>query len=140
MKRALRFAAAACLSLLTVATTVTAADAGRRERDFVRGAIAGVAGAVIVNGIARAHEPYYAPGYYEPSYAPGYYEAPRYVVEQPRYVAVERVHPRRARLRQVRRAGAHQGWCSARYRSYDPASDTFQPNHGPRRHCVSPYL
>ena len=33
----------------------------------------------------------------------------------------------------------HVRWCQARYRSYDPYSDTFQPNRGPRLRCVSPY-
>lgn len=41
-----------------------------------------------------------------------------------------------------RRAGInprHYAWCNARYRSYDSYSNTFQPNHGPRRACLSPY-
>ncbi|RCW21434.1 BA14K-like protein [Ciceribacter lividus] len=33
----------------------------------------------------------------------------------------------------------HYQWCRARYRSYDPYSNTFQPYHGPRRQCFSPY-
>ncbi|WP_370678001.1 BA14K family protein [Pleomorphomonas sp. PLEO] len=33
----------------------------------------------------------------------------------------------------------HVRWCQSRYRSYDPYSDTFQPNRGPRQRCVSPY-
>ncbi|MCJ8517571.1 hypothetical protein ABID21_000342 [Pseudorhizobium tarimense] len=33
----------------------------------------------------------------------------------------------------------HYEWCSARYRSYDSYSNTFQPYHGPRRTCYSPY-
>lgn len=33
----------------------------------------------------------------------------------------------------------HVRWCQARYRSYDPYSDTFQPNRGPRQRCISPY-
>lgn len=34
---------------------------------------------------------------------------------------------------------SHVRWCQARYRSYDPYSDTFQPYYGPRQRCVSPY-
>ncbi|MEX0407003.1 BA14K family protein [Aquibium sp. LZ166] len=34
---------------------------------------------------------------------------------------------------------AHSDWCLRRYRSYDVRSDTFQPYHGPRRYCRSPY-
>ena len=34
---------------------------------------------------------------------------------------------------------AHVDWCLRRYRSYDVHSNTFQPYHGPRRACRSPY-
>ncbi len=34
---------------------------------------------------------------------------------------------------------AHVSWCSTRYRSYRQWDNTFQPYHGPRRICVSPY-
>lgn len=33
----------------------------------------------------------------------------------------------------------HVRWCRARYRSYRVSDNTFKPNHGPRRRCVSPY-
>ncbi|MCO6177494.1 BA14K family protein [Ciceribacter sp. RN22] len=33
----------------------------------------------------------------------------------------------------------HYEWCIARYRSYDIRTNTFQPNFGRRRRCVSPY-
>lgn len=33
----------------------------------------------------------------------------------------------------------HVQWCDARYRSYRVSDDTFQPYHGPRRRCNSPY-
>jgi hypothetical protein len=33
----------------------------------------------------------------------------------------------------------HVDWCLRRYRSYDVYSNTFQPYHGPRRICRSPY-
>lgn len=33
----------------------------------------------------------------------------------------------------------HYQYCSARYRSYDARSNTFQPYNGPRQQCVSPY-
>ncbi len=36
-------------------------------------------------------------------------------------------------------SSAHVQWCSQRYRSYDPSTDTFQPYEGPRRPCQSPY-
>ncbi|SHM12873.1 BA14K family protein [Roseibium suaedae] len=33
----------------------------------------------------------------------------------------------------------HYRWCSNRYRSYDPRSNTFQPYNGPRQACRSPF-
>lgn len=34
---------------------------------------------------------------------------------------------------------SHVQWCANRYRSYRAYDDTYQPNYGPRRRCVSPY-
>lgn len=39
----------------------------------------------------------------------------------------------------VRSGSAHTDWCYNRYRSYRASDNTFQPNSGPRRECVSPY-
>lgn len=33
----------------------------------------------------------------------------------------------------------HVRWCYNHYRSYRASDNTFQPLHGPRRACVSPY-
>jgi hypothetical protein len=33
----------------------------------------------------------------------------------------------------------HVAWCEQRYRSYRAYDNTYQPNNGPRRQCVSPY-
>lgn len=41
--------------------------------------------------------------------------------------------------RSVGRGDAHIRWCLARYRSYRPRDNTFQPYHGPRQQCWSPY-
>jgi hypothetical protein len=38
-----------------------------------------------------------------------------------------------------RGGNAHVDWCFARYRSYRAYDNTFQPYHGPRRQCHSPY-
>jgi hypothetical protein len=35
---------------------------------------------------------------------------------------------------------AHVAWCYNRYRSYRDWDNTFQPYHGPRRECRSPYF
>lgn len=34
----------------------------------------------------------------------------------------------------------HYRWCEHRYRSYRRWDNSFQPYHGPRKPCVSPYL
>ncbi len=42
--------------------------------------------------------------------------------------------------REVYRGGdAHTQWCYNRYRSYRASDNTFQPNSGARRQCISPY-
>lgn len=35
--------------------------------------------------------------------------------------------------------GSHVNWCSNRYRSYRAYDNSYQPNYGARRACVSPY-
>lgn len=60
-------------------------------------------------------------------YYPPYYHAPRY----PRYA-----HPRPV----YRLSKAHVRWCYNRYRSYRASDNTFQPYHGPRKPCISPYM
>ena len=34
---------------------------------------------------------------------------------------------------------SHVSWCANRYRSYRAYDNTFQPNYGPRKECISPY-
>lgn len=70
--------------------------------------------------------PYY--GYYAPY--DGYYDEPVYVV--PRYVAPARHYVSRM-------SSAHVRWCEARYRTYRPSDNSFQPSHGPRQQCIAPY-
>lgn len=43
--------------------------------------------------------------------------------------------------RVIRNYGGNQhiNWCENRYRSYRIRDNTWQPNYGPRRVCVSPY-
>ncbi|MEW6633244.1 MAG: BA14K family protein [Pseudomonadota bacterium] len=57
--------------------------------------------------------------YYDPYYDP-----------YPRYYQPRRVY---------RVSSAHVRWCYDRYRSYRAWDNTFQPNYGPRRQCISPY-
>jgi hypothetical protein len=51
----------------------------------------------------------------------------------PRYVAPRYVYPGRGL------PPAHIRWCYNHYRSYRASDNTFQPYHGPRRQCRSPY-
>ena len=88
------------------------------------------------------HEPSAGPGpryYYShhPHHVPGYphrltgYPVPIYAAPRPLPGAVIRVY--RAQ------PASHTHWCAQRYRSYDVRTDTFQPYHGPRRYCRSPW-
>ena len=85
------------------------------------------------------------PGHYyrqHPHHVPGYphrltgYPVPIYAAPRPLPGAVVR-----GRVVHVHRAvpASHAAWCAARYRSYDMRTDTFQPYHGPRRACHSPW-
>lgn len=57
---------------------------------------------------------------YRPHHRPHHHHAPQ--THRPRY------------------SQAHVHWCYNRYRSYRVWDNTFQPYHGPRRACRSPYL
>ncbi len=61
---------------------------------------------------------------------------PRYYIG-PAYPAYRYVAPRRYYGRGP--VSAHVAWCYNRYRSYRAWDNTFQPYHGPRRQCWSPY-
>ena len=80
-----------------------------------------------VNGYCNGR--YYGPRrYYRPypTYGPRpyYRRAPRY---------------RPAPVYRSRLSRAHYNYCFAKYRSYRAADNTFQPYHGPRKPCRSPY-
>ncbi|AZO12296.1 MULTISPECIES: BA14K family protein [unclassified Mesorhizobium] len=66
-----------------------------------------------------AYNNYYDPYYYDP---------------YPRYYQPRRIY------RTERLSRAHVRWCYNRYRSYRAWDNTFQPNYGPRRQCISPYI
>ncbi|SFO25266.1 BA14K-like protein [Mesorhizobium sp. NFR06] len=65
---------------------------------------------------------------YNNYYDPYYYDA------YPRYYQPRRIY------RTERLSRAHVQWCYDRYRSYRAWDNTFQPNYGPRRQCISPYI
>lgn len=84
------------------------------------GAALGLGATGLILGLGMGG-PAYADPYYDP-----YYGTPRYAT------------PRRV-YRTYRASDSHIRWCYDRYRSYRAADNTFQPNHGPRRQCRSPY-
>ncbi len=47
---------------------------------------------------------------------------------------------RDARHREHRNIYRHERWCERKYRSYRVWDNTFQPYHGGRRECRSPYF
>ena len=60
------------------------------------------------------------------------------VVVEPAPVIVQTAPARRYVARYGRPAPYTRGWyayCARKYRSFDPASGTFQPYHGPRKLC-----
>lgn len=83
----------------------------RRYRDDASGAIVPFALGAIVGGALMA-PPVYAP-------PPPVYVRPAY----PPYAG----------------GSAHVRWCYERYRSYRAWDNSWQPYHGPRRQCYSPY-
>jgi hypothetical protein len=64
----------------------------------------------------------------------GFGLGPAYDYYAPNYYYV----PRRT-YRVYRGSNAHVRWCYNRYRSYRASDNTFQPYHGPRQQCYSPY-
>ena len=99
------------LATLTAAVIAApvTAQAGEDEEVFALGALAGAVAVTVIGGVVAAAN------------------ANRTTTVQPlAYSGPVRVD-------------AHTAYCVNRYRSYDVATDTFQPNHGPRRACVSPY-
>ncbi|MDN2566132.1 BA14K family protein [Aquibium sp. A9E412] len=60
---------------------------------------------------------------------PDTYVRPRYV--RPRYVRPGYARPGLP--------AAHVRWCDRRYKTYRAWDNTFQPYHGPRKACRSPY-
>ncbi len=74
---------------------------------------------------------------YHPTTVPGYPERLEgYPV--PIYKAPRRLAPAVVRARAVR-PSRHVEWCAMRWRSYDVRTDSYQPYHGPRRICRSPF-
>lgn len=65
------------------------------------------------------------------------YIGPRYV--RPHYVRPHYARPRYTRPSIFQITQHHVNWCYAKYRSYRAHDNSFQPYHGPRKRCSSPY-
>ena len=117
MRHLLTMALAATISLGMIGASTQTADAGKRGR-IVAGILLGAAAVGIATHYKRRH--------YNKRYR---YSSRRYVPRKRYY-----------RTHRVRRIGnAHVSWCYNRYRSYRSWDNTFQPYHGGRRACYSPY-
>ena len=104
-------------------------------------ALGGLATGAILGGLL-AQPRYYGPSYYDQGYYDrGYYDQGYYgpTYYRPRYYAPRYYAPRYYRQTYYNGGNAHTRWCYARYRSYRAYDNTYQPNNGPRRQCVSPY-
>lgn len=142
-----RFAAVMVVGLGLLALTAVTAEAGKKRYRGNGGNFAvGLATGLIVGGIIAGSQRrgyycnggycnggyygqrgYYGPRYYKRGNPARYYGRPvrRYYRPVPRYRGV--LTP------------AHYDYCFSRYRSYRASDNTFQPYHGPRKACISPY-
>ncbi len=124
------------------------AYAGKGTRNFVYGALAGVAGVGILNSLSRGS--YYDRGYYNGGYRyrrnnyyygdryysrrPYYYRSGYYDTYRPRHSTYSA--PRRTyRERPVTWSPAWYRYCANKYRTFRRSDGTFQPYGGPRRLC-----
>ncbi len=146
--------AATFVGLGLLAMTAVSAEAGGKHYrkggdNFAAGLAAGLIVGGLIVGSQRRGSLYYCTGYCNGRYyygkrryyrpypvyrsRPYYRPGPRYYRPGPRYYRPAPVY--RGRLNQ-----AHYNYCFSRYRSYRASDNTFQPYHGPRKPCRSPYL
>lgn len=86
----------------------------------------------------RHHRP--GSGFYFEFGTGGYRHWPPVVVRPPYYAPAPIYRPRYVPPRHARGLPTiHVRWCYNRYRSYRDWDNTFQPYHGPRKQCRSPY-
>ena len=143
MKRLASSFLAACLSLGICVPAITASANAAQPTALITPAVSHGAQAPVETiqyydyrgdrRYWRDERPRYRDGY-RPHYRPYYRDwgpPPVYRHQPPRY-----------RPAPIYRGGgnAHVRWCFNRYRSYRAYDNTFQPNHGPRRQCYSPYI
>ena len=139
------------LGLAAIASTQNA-YAGKGTRNFVFGAIAGVAGVAALNSLSRGgyyNRGYYNRGYYDNGYYNSGYGYRRsyyyddYSYRRPNYRAYYRTnyrprYPARRHSYNGRPVAWSKAWyryCANKYRSFRRSDGTFQPYNGPRRVC-----
>ena len=104
----------ALVTTAAIAAPVTAQAGTEEEEVFALGAAAGVAAVVILGGVVASAFNRPAP------------------INTP--VTIKAFSANDARL-----GDSHTSYCANRYRTYDAATNTFQPFEGSRRQCVSPF-
>ncbi|WP_136656376.1 BA14K family protein [Nitratireductor sp. XY-223] len=145
MSRLLRGLAVAMIGMGALAMAVPDAAAGKKYRYKNNGAnfAAGVFTGLVIGGIvanSARHGRYYCYNaycngrYYKRRYYPKPYYGPRYYGRTYGPVPYYRPQPRRVYVSQP-----HINYCYRKYRSYRAYDNTFQPYHGPRKQCRSPY-
>lgn len=117
------------LAVAPLAVSTSDAEAGSKTwKKFRNGLATGVGvgvGLGIVNSLTRPRQPQ-QPVYVQPAPRPVYIQpAPVYVQPAPVYNAGY--------------SQAHYNYCGSKFKSYHFPSNTYQPYHGPRRLCHSPY-
>ncbi len=137
---------ALCAATLATAPLAISTGEAMASHDFWHGVGAGIAGGIaagvtigIINNAVRAGQEHCHQGYGCHSHggAAAYHYHDRYgnivyqQVSQPVY---------NAPVRPGRLPRAHYDWCFSRYKSYDAATNTYQPrNSSSRAFCRSPY-
>ena len=140
-KQLIILASAAALSIAPVAVGHDTAKAGWSDFGKFLGAMAITA---VIVGAVRAGQYHCHPGYgchshiaagpyhYHDAYGRIVYNRPAVAPPPP---------PTPPAPAQGAYPQAHYDWCAAKYRSYDPRNNTYQPYGGvPRRPCISPYM
>lgn len=72
-------------------------------------------------------------------YRPGYREYNGFWFPAAAFLAGALITGAIANQPQASYGSSHVEWCYGRYRSYRAYDNTFQPYHGPRQQCYSPY-